>query len=110
MDSTQTSTTVDLAEVRALFERLASQGDAKRMCDVALQLIAQLAGDVDQLSRNLAKVLARAAGNRSEKIDPNQLWLDVVKACAMAAQPAPPPPAVRSRARRCAAHVLARRN
>jgi transposase len=92
MGTTQKATPVDLAEVRALFERLAAQGDTQRACDVALQLISQLAGDVDQMARQLAKAMQRAAGNRSEKIDPNQLWLDVVKACAMAAQPAPPPP------------------
>jgi transposase len=86
------ATTLNLAEVRAMLERCASQGDAKQACDVALQVIEQLFGNVNQLSRQLAKALQRASGNRSEKIDPTQLWLDVVKALEMVNKPAPPPP------------------
>jgi transposase len=90
---TATTATLQLDEVRALLASLHEKGEHEQVLEVALRLLDQVVRDNQDLSRQLARALTRAAGNRSEKIDPQQLWLWVTQALAMEEKPAPPPPA-----------------
>lgn len=84
------TTTLQLDEVRSLLDELKSKGEHDRLVEVALRILEQLVRDNQELARQLGKALRRAAGNRSEKIDPNQLWLAVVQAMELEQKPAPP--------------------
>lgn len=93
MGTTLPSTsTLQLDEVRALLDELKEKGEHDRVVEVALRLLEQVVRDNQELARQLSKALRRAAGNRSEKIDPNQLWLAMVQAMEQENKPAPPPP------------------
>lgn len=91
--------TTQLDEARALLRELHERGEHERTLDVALALVEKLVHDNHDLARQLAKVLRRAGGHHSEKINPQQLWLAVVQALAQEEQPrpAPPPPVEREK-------------
>lgn len=88
-----------IEDIGAMLRELLARGEHERLIEVVRELFAKMLRDNHELGRQLAKALRRAAGHRSEKLDPRQLWLAMAQALAQQEQPqpAPPPPAPREK-------------
>jgi transposase len=100
MGTTEPLAATQVESVRALLIAMHERGEHAMLVETALRLIEQLASSNDELARALAKAMRRAAGHRSEKLDPRQLLLEIAKLTEeeqKLAPPVEPPPMLRRR-------------